>query len=240
MEARGAGYYAFSDRVHHVLIAKELILLDEKRDRYFLLDEYDSKGLILGLTNGEATDAISKYKSAGLIESREKPERINFFPTPRHGVGNHVWANVGSFRNMPYAKFKFLLALLLMVFVKLFVWVLGFGCALRFVRRLMPNAATENCTQYSEISRTKAKEMAAAIYRAGLTLPFKAQCLESSLTLFLYASFASIPNTFKIGVQRYDFLAHAWIEVDGEVIGDDPALKTEMPVILSIEPKPIR
>lgn len=43
----------FPPHVHHVMIGEELILLDEKLDRYYLLDEVDSANLIAGLEAGE-------------------------------------------------------------------------------------------------------------------------------------------------------------------------------------------
>jgi hypothetical protein len=35
-----------------------------------------------------------------------------------------------------------------------------------------------------------------------------------------------------VGVQNYPFMAHAWIEVEDEVIGDDLNLKKNLAVIL--------
>lgn len=39
---------------------------------------------------------------------------------------------------------------------------------------------------------------------------------------------------FKIGVQKYDFLSHAWLEIDGKVVGDDNNIRDHLKVILKI------
>ncbi len=45
---------------------------------------------------------------------------------------------------------------------------------------------------------------------------------------------SGIRGEFKIGVQRYAFLAHAWVEIDGEVIGDLQFLARKIVPIVSI------
>lgn len=231
------GNFTFAKHVHHVLIANEFILLDEARDRYILVDESDSKQLLIGFAESKTTAAIMKYQSAGLIELSGEPERLNVFSGQRHGIGNHVWADVGSFRKTPYGSDTFFSALALVILMKLSILIIGFSYTLRLARRLKLKKPTSPKKNNHFIENSKIEEMAAAIYFAGLKLPFKIQCLESSLALFFYATVLNINSTLKIGVQRYDFLAHAWIEIEEKVIADDPELKTAMPVILIIEPR---
>jgi hypothetical protein len=40
--------------------------------------------------------------------------------------------------------------------------------------------------------------------------------------------------TLVIGVQNRPFYAHAWVELDGEIIGDDPRLPEQLAVIYKI------
>ena len=58
--------------------------------------------------------------------------------------------------------------------------------------------------------------MAAALY------PGHAACLERSLMLYWWLRHAGVPVHFRMGVQLYPFLAHAWVEHEGRVINDVP------------------
>jgi hypothetical protein len=56
--------------------------------------------------------------------------------------------------------------------------------------------------------------MAAALY------PGHAACLERSLVLYWSLRRAGVPVEYRMGVQMYPFLAHAWVEYQGVPIND--------------------
>lgn len=56
--------------------------------------------------------------------------------------------------------------------------------------------------------------MSAALY------PGHAACLERSLMLYWYLRRAGAPVEYRMGVQMYPFLAHAWVEHRGAPIND--------------------
>lgn len=230
------GYLSFCRRVHHVLIAGEFVLLDEKRDCYLLLDESDSRDLLAGFSGGVAIGACEKYRAAGLIEFRAEPQAINSAPSRRHGIGNHSWAQVGSYRDLGYGTMQSFIALVLVIGLKAWMKVFGFGAVVALARHAARRMNKGGKKVLPDTGRRRLQSMAAAVYGVGLRVPIKVQCLESSLALHLFACLAGIGCVFKIGVQRYDFLAHAWVEFDGSVVGDSAALSTTMPVILKIEP----
>jgi hypothetical protein len=58
--------------------------------------------------------------------------------------------------------------------------------------------------------------MAAALY------PGHAACLERSLLLYWYLRRAGVAARYRMGVQMYPFLAHAWVEYRGQPINDVP------------------
>jgi hypothetical protein len=58
--------------------------------------------------------------------------------------------------------------------------------------------------------------MAAALY------PGHAACLERSLVLYWYLRRTGVPVEYRMGVQMYPFLAHAWVEYRGTPINDVP------------------
>lgn len=52
------------------------------------------------------------------------------------------------------------------------------------------------------------------------------RCLHSSAACVLFLRAAGFPARLKFGVQQYPFSAHAWVELDGEVVTgtDEPGM----------------
>jgi Transglutaminase-like superfamily len=59
-------------------------------------------------------------------------------------------------------------------------------------------------------------DLAAALF------PARARCLERSFALHICLGWCGIQTTVRLGVQPYPFAAHAWLELDGELVGDSP------------------
>ena len=55
---------------------------------------------------------------------------------------------------------------------------------------------------------------------AGALYPGRAACLEQSLVLYYLLRRLRAPVQFRLGVQAHPFLAHAWVEVDGQPVND--------------------
>ncbi len=108
-------------------------------------------------------------------------------------------------------------AMLLIALLKLALAIAGFERAWGWIRRraqmteLSPNADT---VDVERLEHTVA--MAAALY------PGRAQCLERSLVLYWCLRRRGIAAHYRMGVQSYPFLAHAWIEYRGRPINDVP------------------
>jgi hypothetical protein len=59
-------------------------------------------------------------------------------------------------------------------------------------------------------------------------------CLPRSLALFTFLRSLDVPVVHHMGVQLIPFLAHAWVEFDGQVVHDDPFTKTRFVTISSM------
>lgn len=55
---------------------------------------------------------------------------------------------------------------------------------------------------------------------AAAFFPGRARCLERSLALYVCLRWCGAEATMRLGVQPYPFTAHAWVELDGEPVGD--------------------
>lgn len=72
------------------------------------------------------------------------------------------------------------------------------------------------------------------IHKVSSKLPFNLKCLENSLILAYFLTFKKYNFNLKIGIQKYDFLSHAWIEVDDIVVSDMPDLSHKLAIILKV------
>jgi hypothetical protein len=93
----------------------------------------------------------------------------------------------------------------------------GFGRTWRWIRAKAQRAPERRVVDTALVARTEyAVAMAAALY------PGHAACLERSLMLYWHLRRAGVVVTYRMGVQMYPFLAHAWVEYDGVPINDVP------------------
>jgi hypothetical protein len=60
-------------------------------------------------------------------------------------------------------------------------------------------------------------------------------CIPRSLALFRFLRSVGIPVEHCIGVRRYPFFAHAWVEYRGEVVHDNPFHKDMFTVLTRLE-----
>lgn len=70
------------------------------------------------------------------------------------------------------------------------------------------------------LSPSYLNDTVAMIERAGLLVPFRAQCLEQSLCLLAFARRTGADARLRIGVLPFPFEAHAWVEHLGVPIND--------------------
>lgn len=92
----------------------------------------------------------------------------------------------------------------------------GFGPAVARAKRLGARAAGTGLTP-AEVERAAYHVAVAATF-----FPGRAVCLEQSLALYLLLRRRGVPAALRLGVQAYPFYAHAWVEVDGAPVNEDP------------------
>lgn len=106
---------------------------------------------------------------------------------------------------------------LLLAGVKLALEAKGFGPTWRWIRRRTDGTALVDDVSAVLVTVTEYRlATAAALY------PGRALCLEQSLALYYLLRRAGVGVEFRIGVQMYPFLAHAWVEYRGQPLNDVP------------------
>jgi Transglutaminase-like superfamily len=99
--------------------------------------------------------------------------------------------------------------------------VFGFRRWKGFVDRRAEQANRD--TAQARISAVSAKSVAQLVAAAARNLPFKTNCLEQSLVLWLLLRRRGFPAELKFGARKDagKFEAHAWVELDGEALNSD-------------------
>jgi Transglutaminase-like superfamily len=103
----------------------------------------------------------------------------------------------------------------LLAWTRVSLKVLGFRRTIRFARWRGQRAGIR-------APRSTPAAIARAVTVAGAFFPGRAVCLEQSVTLFQVLRRLGHQAELRIGVQPYPFLAHAWVEHDGQ-----PVLESE-------------
>lgn len=105
--------------------------------------------------------------------------------------------------------------LLMFAVLKAALAVAGFARTWRWIREHAERTSALDCAHSVAIARAEyAIALGAALY------PGQAACLERSLLLYWWLRRAGVEVQFRMGVQMYPFLAHAWVEHDGRPIND--------------------
>jgi hypothetical protein len=71
----------------------------------------------------------------------------------------------------------------------------------------------------------------ARVDRAAVYYFRRAWCLQRSATAVCLLRLRGVEAELVIGVSRQPFYAHAWVEVDGRVVNDDPAVRRRYAVL---------
>lgn len=108
-------------------------------------------------------------------------------------------------------------AMLSIAVLKLSLAVAGFRRTWRWIQERTARVPLASDVDAISVRRVEyAVAMAAALY------PGRAVCLERSLVLYWYLRRRGAAVQYRMGVQMYPFLAHAWVEHRGEPINDVP------------------
>jgi len=128
--------------------------------------------------------------------------------------------------------------LLVRGFVKL--WAVDLGLRAwgfrRFIERAQRAAVSAGRPIGAEDLR-RAREYARCLEVASRHHPVRARCLHQSLALHRWLLEDGLPSGLRIGVRKEsgELNAHAWVELGGNVVGDQPAVVAAFTPIASVD-----
>lgn len=222
----------FGEFIHHVMINDELIIFDEINDRYLLLDKARTSEVISALDDdAEVSDFVKNLQLSMILDRSTGRQFISIAPETGMGIDNYSWHLSRKFRGKLFFSLDWAICMFAIVEAILFLKTRGLHASLNRVRK---RSFKNKSTRRLQTDFEKAHNFSAIIGFLSRFVPTRFECLEYSLTLSRVLMIKKIQFDFNIGVQRYDFLAHAWIEISGHTVGDDPKLSECLPIILSL------
>lgn len=205
-----------------------MIILDEIRDSFIFLNKDQTNKLIAYFKSGNfdsfledllLDNIISPYKNLNYF-------KINFSLERKIGIDNYEWRLSKNFRRTEKSRLKNTYGIIL-IFSTIFLNLFGFHKMLNIMRKL-------NDFKFKKIIEINEIEVVSNFDFFNKIIPFKNSCLEYSIAGYIIFTILGYKPNFYIGLQNYDFISHAWIEINGKVIGDIPDIREKLHIILSI------
>jgi len=195
----------FVVHLHWAQVDDVVFLLDGRRGEYFGLD-VDASRHWLALAAGEhPADASAREGVEHLIEAaRARGWLASSEPQPVRRRKRRVGAGARAWRSFPVLGAYICLAQAFIL-----VRVRGFAAAYAWARSLAPGATASEHDDASLAAAVRAFTRAEhfVVSRLGPD-----DCLPRSLALFVFLCRCGVPARHRIGVRRYPFAAHAWVE----------------------------
>lgn len=237
-------YIWFKQHIYVAFFGTQAILLDLKKDFYYLLTPTYAaivKDLLKGKlffekdsfisSSGKQPDKttttfIQTVQSLTTIHSTIYPYYL-FEQKETKGISNIDWRLPLEGVNLSVQKGLILEALTTLVKIHSLMALGGFNWIINLIKKSKdPNKV------YFIPKPEKIQIIVDALNAACLLFPKRSKCLEWSISLVLLALKRQWHCNLNIGVQFCPFLAHAWVETNGNIIADSDELPKKMSIIL--------
>lgn len=240
-------FYHLRDHIYVTQFRDELILLDTKRDKYMicfqqlaelllgLLDEKQKSSITLSSSSSKSKhispedfSTIETLLNDQIVEEKEIPFPFHIDLKPNSdGVSNVNWSLPLENKKVSL-NFSVLKALLTLIKVNLYIKVRGFYSTIQLIKK-----AKKNNKAYIVPFMEELWDLANIVNKACLIYPSRTKCLEWAATFVLLALKRGWKCNLEVGVQNYPFMAHAWVECDGQVVMDSQELREGLGIILN-------
>ncbi|MGY8820033.1 MAG: lasso peptide biosynthesis B2 protein [Pseudomonadales bacterium] len=203
----------FAPWIFHALADGELVLLDARSNEFVLFDRDASRELVDAVEGRAMSPFVERLLVEGRLQHASSTPKLNRSHVP--GIDDFTWSESVRYKARHHASCpsgREVLAAGLTLAKMCFL----LKCVSLF--RLLKSGRNRPVSQ-GPAKATLDREICALV-RAARWLPCKVACLEFSLALRERLARHGVNATVEIGVQKYSFMAHAWVEVDGQPLGE--------------------
>jgi len=206
----------------------EIVILDLKSNCFHFLDKEQTVAMD-NYVNGSSTFDSKLDDYTFLFDKSLKSSTIVKYNNIE-GIDNYSWSDVSHFINKDVQDID----IKDKIFIVIIYCILFTGKNYFFKQKINLLKFLKKNTKLVNNNLDYVNSAASFIHKISSKLPFNLKCLENSLILAYFLTFKKYDFNLKIGVQKYDFLSHAWIEVDDIVVSDMPNLSKKLAIILTI------
>ncbi len=236
-------HYHLRDHIYLTQFRNEFILLDTKKDKYMVCFQEISELLVSLLNRKQISSKVTSSESRlspedlatieillndHIIEKKNTPFLFHIDRKPgSEGVSNVDWS-------LPLENKKVRLsinvfkAFMTLTKVNFYIKVRGFYSTIQLIKK-----SRKNNKHYIIPSMEELRDLANVVNKACLIYPTRTKCLEWSMTFVLVALKRGWKCNLEVGVQNYPFMAHAWVECNGQVVMDSQDLREGLGIILN-------
>lgn len=206
-------FLRFASSVLHVLADGELVLLDARSNEFVLFDRDASRELVDAIEGRAMSPLAERLVAEGILQHAVSMPRLNRSHAP--GLDDFTWSESIRYKARHHASSPSAQEVLV---AGLSLAKVCFLLKCVSLHRLLERGQA-NLFSKRPSPATLDREICALI-RAARWLPCKVACLEFSLALRERLARHGVNATVEIGVQKYSFMAHAWLEVNGQPLGE--------------------
>jgi len=244
-------YFCLTPYTYAAEYAGDIVILDLEHDKYFNVTGDGAANLKRILTTNfvenkntfipatqdanidikAINDSIQFFTEKGFIQTSAVKNRcaIN---TPKQlgGLADYQWDTKAAFIAFKKARKGLIIKAFFMI---ISVWL---TIKRRGIKGIVKRIEVIQERQIPRVTSTKKEqqELADAIDAAATLFPKKIYCLAWAATYVLMALKKGWHSSFVIGVQGMPFYAHAWAEIEGQVINDAPQVREYLSIMLRI------
>lgn len=244
-------YFHLSNHISAAFFKGECIVLDIKKDLYFLFDQQKTD-LLQNLLQHEWMPQFDESYTAINAAANLDLIRMNVFIRllkANNWLDNRLYEN--AYPRIPDNKatgaeeidwrlplketmkrrFSWVTLKALATLTKVH-WIIKISGLYRLVNWIQKKGNSKHT--FTHPTTEQMDELVNTLNQACLLYPKRTKCLEWASTLTLLSLQRGWLCTLNIGAQNYPFLSHAWAEVNEIVIADKQILRNEMAVMLKV------
>jgi len=226
-------FYHLDDHIYLTFFRKEAIILDLKKDQYSIFSE-DRTRQLKSLLAGQINDLLPQLQNNGILKNQT-------FDTPYPFSIDEKAHSTGVFTAgwklplpteipiIPLAQYRTVFEAWRVLFkVHWLLRLRGFYGLIKYLKKQRKNQINYTIPPVKDL-----QHLVNCLNKAALFYTKSTKCLEWATALSFLCLKRQWVCNLVIGAQNYPFIAHAWAEVDQQIVADSKDFPENLSIILT-------